>query len=104
VIVEVGLFRIPPDRTGAFEPVADDIRRAFAAGGIGGLHSFHLAEAMEDPARFTVLVAWDSVVDHRAFVASAEGARQRDLLAGFMVEGQTEVFHVDLPDVERGLV
>jgi hypothetical protein len=37
-------------------------------------------------------------------VASAEGVRQRDLLAGFMVEGQTEVFHVDLPDVERGLV
>jgi hypothetical protein len=61
VIVEVGLFRIPPDRTEAFEPVADD---------------------------------------HRA----AEGLRQRDLLAGFMLEGETEVFHVNLPDVERGLV
>ncbi len=102
MIVEVGLFRIPPERTAEFAPVADDIRRAFAAGGISGLRSFHLAAAIEDPARFTVLVAWDSVDDHRAFVASAEGVRQRGLLAGFML-GETEVFHVDLPDVERGL-
>jgi heme-degrading monooxygenase HmoA len=103
VIVEVGLFRIPPERTVAFEPVADDIRRAFAAGGIGGLRSFHLAAALEDPSRFTVLVAWNSVDDHRAFVASEEGVRQRGLLLDFMA-GETEVFHVNLPDVERGLV
>ena len=48
MIVELGLFSIDRSRTREFDPVADDIRAAFAAGGIAGLHSFHMGAAVED--------------------------------------------------------
>ena len=101
MIVEVGLFRIEPSRSEEFAPIADDIRRAFGPH-IPGLRSFHMASALEDPGRWTVLVAWDSVADHERFVASAEGRRQRDLLERFMID-EPEVFHVRLDDVREGL-
>ena len=93
MIVEVGLFRIDAARQEEFMPVAQDIRDAFARGGIEGLGSFHIAHAIEDPGRWTVLVRWGSVADHARFVASPEGERQRSLLARFMTE-PAEVFHV----------
>jgi heme-degrading monooxygenase HmoA len=101
MIVEVGLFGIEPSRVEAFAPIAEDIRRAFAPG-IAGLRSFHMANALEDPGRWVVLAAWDSVDDHARFVASDEGWRQRALLERYMVD-DPEVFHVDLDDVSEGL-
>jgi heme-degrading monooxygenase HmoA len=101
MIVEVGLFRIDPSRSAEFAPFADDIRRAFGPH-ISGLRSFHMASAVEDPGRWTVLVAWDSVADHERFVASEEGHRQRDVLERFMTD-QPEVFHMRLDDVQEGL-
>jgi heme-degrading monooxygenase HmoA len=95
MIVEIGLFRIDPARLDEFEPVAQDIRDAFAQGGIPGLGSFHIAHAIEDPGRWTVLVRWGSVIDHERFVASPEGQRQRMLLAEFMT-GPAEVFHIPI--------
>ena len=102
MIVEVGLFRIDPARAPEFAPVAEDIRSAFGRGEIPGLHSFHMAPALEDQGRWVVLVAWDSVTDHESFVASTEGERQRVLLAQFMTE-DPEVFHVSLSDLREGL-
>lgn len=96
--VEVGLFRIDPARAAEFAPVADDIRAAFARGGIPGLRVFHMAPANEDPGRWAVLVEWESVLDHEHFVASAEGRRQRSLLAAFLTE-DAEVFHLPLDSV-----
>jgi heme-degrading monooxygenase HmoA len=95
MIVEVGLFRIDPARAEEFAPVAQDIRGAFARGDIAGLEAFHIAPAIEDPGRWTVLVTWGSVADHERFVASPEGERQRVLLGRFMTE-PAEVFHVSL--------
>ena len=102
MIVEVGLFRIDPRRADEFAPVADDIRSAFAAGGIPGLRFFRMAHAVEDAGRWAVLVGWDSIDDHGRFVTSAEGARQGELLVRFMTE-PPEVFHLDLDDVREGL-
>jgi heme-degrading monooxygenase HmoA len=102
MIVEIGLFRIDPRRTGQFEPVADDIRSAFARGGIPGLRSFHMTPTVEDVGRWAVVVGWDSVEKHERFVASAEGQRQAGLLARFMTE-QPDVFHLSLDDVKEGL-
>jgi heme-degrading monooxygenase HmoA len=102
VIVEVGLFRIEPGRAPEFAPVAEDIRAAFARGGIPGLRFFRMDTAMEDAGRWAVLVGWDSVTDHRAFVASAEGKRQGMLLDRFMID-RPEVFHLSLDDVKEGL-
>jgi heme-degrading monooxygenase HmoA len=102
VIVEVGLFRIDPGRADDFAPVAADIRDAFKRGGIVGLRSFHIAHAVEDAGRWTVLVGWDSISDHRQFVASDEGQRQGMLLGRFMTE-RPEVFHLSLDDVTEGL-
>jgi heme-degrading monooxygenase HmoA len=101
MIVEVGLFRIDPARGDEFAPHADGIRRAFEED-IPGKRSFHMASALEDPGRWAVLVAWDSVADHERFVASAEGRRQGELLQRFMVD-EPEVFHVRLDDVREGL-
>jgi heme-degrading monooxygenase HmoA len=101
MILEVGLFRIDPARAEEFAPVAERVRAAFARGGIRGLHSFRIGAALEDPGRWTVLVGWDSVLDHRQFVASAEGRRQRELLDRFMIE-DPEVFHLEL-DGEQGI-
>ncbi len=92
MIVEVGLFRIEPGRADDFAPVAQDIRHAFTAG-IPGLRFFEMSAAIEDPGRWAVLAGWDAVADHERFVASAEGERQRGLLARFMV-GVPEVFHI----------
>lgn len=102
MIVEVGLFRIDRRRVAEFGPVADDIRNAFAGGGIGGLRSFHLAHAVEDAGRWAVLVGWDSIGDHERFVGSAEGERQRVLLGSFMTDAP-EVLHFALDDVTEGL-
>jgi heme-degrading monooxygenase HmoA len=102
MIVEVGLFNIDPERAGDFHSVATDIRSAFARGGIGGLRSFHIAPAVEDPGRWAVIVGWATLDDHRRFVASAEGERQRELLAEFMT-GDPEVFHLSLDGVTQGL-
>lgn len=102
MIVEVGLFRIERERDGEFEPVADDIRAAFARGGIPGLRFFRLAHAIEDVGRWTVLVGWDSIDDHQTFVASHEGQRQGVLLGRFMTDSP-EVFHLSLDDVTKGL-
>ncbi len=102
MIVEVGLFRIDAERAGEFAPVADDIRGAFARGGIPGLRSFQLAPALEDAGRWAVLVGWDSIDDHRRFVASPEGERQRGLLGEF-ITGDPEVFHLALDGVTAGL-
>jgi heme-degrading monooxygenase HmoA len=102
VIVEVGLFRIDRGRAGEFAPVADDIRAAFGRGKIPGLRSFHMAHAVEDVGRWTVLVGWDSISDHRRFVTSDEGERQRALLGSFMTE-TPEVLHLSLDDVTEGL-
>jgi heme-degrading monooxygenase HmoA len=102
VIVELGLFRIDQARADEFEPVAADIRGAFARGGIRGLRSFHIASAVEDVGRWAVVVGWDSIDDHRRFVASAEGERQRALLGRF-VTADPEVFHLSLDGVTEGL-
>ena len=72
MIVEVGLWRIDASR-GDFAPVADDIRDAFARLPIPGLRSFHMGPSVEEPARWVVVVVWDTVEDHRRFVASPEG-------------------------------
>jgi heme-degrading monooxygenase HmoA len=101
MIMEVGLFRIDPSRAEEFEPFAEDIRRAFA-GEIAGKHTFHMRPALEDPGRWSVLVSWDTVEDHRRFVASVEGVRQRDILARFIL-GETEVLHYRLDDVVEGI-
>lgn len=92
MIVEVGLFRIAPDRAEEFAPVAQDIRAAFARG-IGGLRFFEMRSAIEDAGRWAVLAGWEAVEDHERFVASVEGERQRVLLGRFMV-GDPEVFHM----------
>lgn len=102
MIVEVGTFRIDRGRAEEFEPVAQDIRDAFERGGIPGLRSFHMAPAVEDVGRWAVLVGWDAIGDHERFVASAEGERQRELLARFMTE-DAEVFHLVLDNVTEGL-
>jgi heme-degrading monooxygenase HmoA len=102
VIVEVGLFRIDPVQLAEFAPVADDIRRAFAAGDIVGMRSFHMAPAIEDPGRWAVVVAWDSTESHEKFVASAEGMRQRLLLERFMTEAP-EVLHYAFDGATEGL-
>jgi heme-degrading monooxygenase HmoA len=102
MIVELGLFRIDPKRAGEFEAVAADIRAAFEQGGIPGLHSFHIASAVEDAGRWAVLVGWESIDDHRRFVASAEGDRQRELLEEYMTD-DPEVFHLSLDGVTHGL-
>jgi heme-degrading monooxygenase HmoA len=102
VIVEVGLFRIDRGRTGEFAAVAADIRSAFERGGISGLRSFRLANAVEDVGRWAVLVGWDSIADHERFVASDEGERQRGLLGQFITE-TPEVFHLSLDDLTEGL-
>jgi heme-degrading monooxygenase HmoA len=102
MIVEIGMFRIDPRRAAEFEPVADDIRGAFARGGIPGLRTFHMAPTVEDVGRWAVVVGWDSVGEHEQFVASVEGQRQAGLLARFMTE-QPDVFHLSLDDVEEGL-
>jgi heme-degrading monooxygenase HmoA len=92
VIVEIGLFRIDPARSDEFAPVAEEIRGAFARGGIDGLRSFRMGHAIEDPGRWAVIVGWDSSDDHARFVVSTEGERQRALLERFMVEAP-EVLH-----------
>ena len=103
MIVEIGLFRIDPRRTRDFEPVAADIRSAFERGGIHGLRTFHMAPTLEDPGRWSVLVCWDSVDDHREFVSSNEGVRQRHLLDGFMTS-DPDVFHLTLDDATQGVL
>jgi heme-degrading monooxygenase HmoA len=103
MIVELGLFRIDATRVSGFEPVAADIRSAFERGGIPGLHSFHIASAVEDAGRWAVVVCWGSLEDHQRFVASAEGKRQRDLLAEFMID-DPDVLHLSLDDVTQGLL
>ncbi len=102
MIVEVGLFRIDRELADTFAPVADDIRSAFARGGIPGLRFFRMAHAVEDVGRWTVLVGWDAMSDHQAFVDSDEGSRQGVLLGRFMTESP-EVFHLSLDDVTEGL-
>lgn len=92
MIVEVGLFRIDPNRAEEFAPVAQDIREAFARG-VDGLRFFEVQPAVEDRGRWAVLAGWESVADHERFVASAEGERQRSLLGRFMV-ADPEVFHI----------
>jgi hypothetical protein len=92
MIVEVGLFRIDPQRSSEFEGVAKDIRDVFGRG-VDGLRFFELRSAIEDRGRWAVLAGWDAVEDHRRFVGSPEGERQRDLLSGFMI-GEPEVFHM----------
>jgi hypothetical protein len=92
VIVEVGLFRIDPERSLEFEEVAKDIRDVFGRG-VGGLRFFEMRCAIEDRGRWAVLAGWDAVEDHTRFVGSPEGGRQRDLLNRFMI-GEPEVFHV----------
>ena len=101
MIVEVGLWRIDASR-GDFAPVADDIRDAFARLPIPGLRSFHMGPSVEEPARWVVVVVWDTVEDHRRFVASPEGVRQRHLLAPFMV-GDSDVMHYGLTGVKEGM-
>ena len=103
MIVEIGVFEIDPGRAGEFDPVAADIRSAFDRGGIPGLRTFHLAPTVEDVGRWAVLVCWDSVDDHRRFVASTEGVRQRELLGRFMT-ADPDVFHLALDDVARGVL
>jgi heme-degrading monooxygenase HmoA len=103
VIVEIGVFWIDPGRAGEFDQVAADIRSAFRRGGIPGLRTFHIAPSVEDVGRWAVLVCWDSVDDHRRFVASTEGERQRDLLGRFMTV-EPDVFHLSLDDVTRGVL
>ncbi len=98
MIVEVGLFRIDPDRGDDFAPVAQDIRDAFTRD-IPGLRFFEIGAALEDPGRWAVLAGWDAVADHERFVASAEGARQRELLGRFML-GEPEVFHIASVGIE----
>lgn len=102
MIVEVGLFRIDRGRAGEFRPVADDIRAAFARGGIPGLRFFRMAHAVEDGGQWAVPVGWDSISDHQKFVASDEGQRQGSLLGQFMA-GSPEIFHLSLEDVNEGL-
>ncbi len=92
MIVEVGLFRIDPQRAEEFAPVAQDIREAFARG-VNGSRFFEMHGAIEDPGRWAVLAGWEAVADHERFVASPEGERQRALLGRFMVEAP-EVFHI----------
>ena len=102
MIIEVGLFRIDRERVDEFLPAADDIRTAFARGPIPGVHSFHMDSAVEDSGRWVVLAAWQSIGDHERFVASPEGARQRDLLSRFMID-EPEVFHLSLDAVTEGM-
>lgn len=102
MILEVGLFRIDRGRIAEFERVADNIRNAFAQGGIRGLGSFHMAHAVEDVGRWAVLVGWNSIGDHERFVMSAEGERQRVLLGSFMTD-VPEILHFALDDVTEGL-
>ena len=85
-----------------FAPVADDVRAAFERRGIPGLRSFHMAPAAEDGGRWAVLVGWASIEDHRRFVVSDEGQRQRALLERFMT-GDVEILHLSLDDVSQGL-
>jgi heme-degrading monooxygenase HmoA len=101
MIVEIGLWRIDAS-LGDFTPIADDIRDAFSRLPIPGLRSFHIGPSVEEPARWVVVVVWDTVEDHRTFVASPEGVRQRELLAPFIV-GDPDVMHYELPGVKEGM-
>ncbi|MCU1490995.1 MAG: Antibiotic biosynthesis monooxygenase [Acidimicrobiaceae bacterium] len=102
MIVEIGLFRVEPSSLDSFQPIAQDIRRAFAEQSIPGLGSFHMGPALEDPSRWTVIVAWQTLQDHRSFVASPEGQRQQKLLEPYMSE-TPEILHLSLPEVVGGL-
>jgi heme-degrading monooxygenase HmoA len=97
VIIEVGTFDIDPARTAEFELVANDVRHAFATHNIPGLRSFTLSRSIGRPARYAVLVRWDSVMDHRRFTESVEGVRQRMLLERHIV-GRADIDHFPLDD------
>jgi hypothetical protein len=90
MILEVGLFAIDPPRAGESAPVASDIRAAFARD-VEGPHFFELQRAIEGPGRWTVIAGLDAPDDHKRFVASHEGVRQRHLLAKL---GRPDALHL----------
>ncbi len=90
-VVEHAGITVKPGQEEAFERAVADARPIFAQA--RGFRSLELARAVEDPARYVVLVGWETVEDHTVnFKEDGLWQQWRDLAAEHFA-GPPEVHH-----------
>jgi heme-degrading monooxygenase HmoA len=101
MVLEVGLIDVLPGQEDAF---AAAYRRAHPIlAGTPGCRSVRMTSGIESPARFVLLVEWDSVEAHSEnFRGTERFARWRELIGGYfagppLVEHFTDVSPGDQP-------
>jgi heme-degrading monooxygenase HmoA len=68
MVLEVARFDVRPGAEEAFEAAYRQVRQAVAD--FPGCRSMRMTRGIETPARFVLLVEWDSISEHEAFRAS----------------------------------
>jgi quinol monooxygenase YgiN len=84
MITEIAMLTIDPARAGEFEAAVAAAAPAFERA--AGCHGMALERVIEDPARYRLLVQWDSVAHHMVtFRESADFQVWRGLAGPFFV-------------------
>lgn len=92
MIHEIASLTIDPARSAAFEAAVARARPFFAVA--DGFLSFGLQRVIENPARYQLIVGWDSVEAHMVRFRASPGLQEWRRLAGpFFVEPPS-VIHV----------
>ncbi|WP_334185155.1 antibiotic biosynthesis monooxygenase family protein [Novosphingobium sp.] len=91
MIHEVATLTIDPARALDFEAAVAEARPHFEAA--GGFISFALHRSVENPARYHLIVGWESVEAHMVDFREAEGFQKWRALAG--------PFFIETPSVEH---
>lgn len=94
MVLEVALFDITPGAEGAFADAYREARPLLTQS--GGCRSTRMTQGVESPARFVLLVEWDSVEAHEDFRASARFGQWRGLIGPHFASPPVVEHYVDL--------
>ncbi len=84
MITEIAYLTIDPARAAAFEAAVASAAEHFRTA--QGCRSMRLERVIEDPAKYRLVVGWDSVEAHMVTFRESEGfARWRELAGPFFV-------------------
>jgi len=93
MIMEIAAIEVKPEMTAEFQINAGKARILFARA--LGCHGMELQRVIEHPARFLLVVQWESVAHHmEMFRQSADFAAWRELV-GHCIAAPPEVIHTE---------
>lgn len=94
MITEIAILTIDPSRAAAFEAAVASAAPHFRSA--QGCHGMALERVIEDPARYSLVVQWDSVEHHMVTFRESEGFRAWRALAGPFFVAPPVVSHTQL--------